>query len=169
MVNNEAAVALTFSGQAADMMWENEDLEFSVPEEGSNLWFDNFVIPKTASNIDGAHAFINFMLDAEVGARIPIMSAILRRMQQPWNCSMKKSSPTSVSIRRKRSASTWKYTRTWVSSGPASIRNISWSSKWPCNDVKNKRKPVFFLLSQKISAEKPGRSGLPCLVTEQGT
>lgn len=69
MVNNEAAVALTFSGQAADMMWENEDLEFSVPEEGSNLWFDNFVIPKTASNIDGAHAFINFMLDAEVSAQ----------------------------------------------------------------------------------------------------
>lgn len=69
MVNNEANVALTFSGQAADMMWENEDLEFAVPKEGSNLWFDNMVIPKTASNIEGAHAFINFMLDAEVGAQ----------------------------------------------------------------------------------------------------
>jgi len=69
MVNNEAAVALTFSGQAADMMWENEELDFNVPQEGSNLWFDNFVIPKTATNIDGAHAFINFMLDAEVGAQ----------------------------------------------------------------------------------------------------
>lgn len=69
MVNNEAAVALTFSGQAADMMWENEELDFNVPHEGSNLWFDNFVIPKTSSNIDGAHAFINFMLDAEVSAQ----------------------------------------------------------------------------------------------------
>jgi len=69
MVNNEAAVALTFSGQAADMMWENEELEYNVPKEGSNLWFDNFVIPKTARNIDGAHAFINFMLDAEVSAQ----------------------------------------------------------------------------------------------------
>jgi spermidine/putrescine transport system substrate-binding protein len=69
MVNNEAAVALTFSGQAADMMGENEELEFNVPREGSNLWFDNFVIPKTAKNIDGAHAFINFMLDAEVSAQ----------------------------------------------------------------------------------------------------
>ncbi|WP_276357003.1 ABC transporter substrate-binding protein [Cohnella caldifontis] len=69
MVNNEAAVALTFSGQAADMMAENEDLEYSVPREGSNLWFDNFVIPKTSKNIEGAHAFINFMLDAEVGAQ----------------------------------------------------------------------------------------------------
>jgi len=69
MVHNEAAVALTFSGQAADMMSENEELEYNVPEEGSNLWFDNFVIPKTSRNIDGAHAFINFMLDAEAGAQ----------------------------------------------------------------------------------------------------
>ncbi|MFC7685585.1 PotD/PotF family extracellular solute-binding protein [Ureibacillus sp. GCM10028918] len=69
MINNEATVALTWSGQAADMMWENEELDYAVPEEGSNLWFDNFVIPKTAANIDGAHAFINFMLDAENSAQ----------------------------------------------------------------------------------------------------
>ena len=69
MVNEEAAVALTWSGQAADMMWENEELDFSIPQEGSNLWFDNMVIPKTAANIEGAHAFINFMLDAEVAAQ----------------------------------------------------------------------------------------------------
>ncbi len=69
MVNNEAAVALTFSGQAADMMWENEELDFAVPAEGSNLWFDNMVIPKTSKNIEGAHKFINFMLNAEVSAQ----------------------------------------------------------------------------------------------------
>lgn len=69
MINNEATVALTWSGQAADMMWENEELTFAVPKEGSNLWFDNMVIPKTSQNIEGAHAFINFMLDAENGAQ----------------------------------------------------------------------------------------------------
>jgi len=69
MVNNEASVALTWSGQAADMLSENEDLDFAVPKEGSNLWFDNMVIPKTSKNIDGAHAFINFMLKAESGAK----------------------------------------------------------------------------------------------------
>ena len=31
MINNEATVALTWSGQAADMMWENEELDFAVP------------------------------------------------------------------------------------------------------------------------------------------
>lgn len=69
MINNEATVALTWSGQAADMMYENEELDFAVPDEGSNLWFDNMVIPKTSKNLDGAHAFINFMLDAESGAQ----------------------------------------------------------------------------------------------------
>lgn len=69
MVNGEASIALTWSGQAADMMYENEDIDYIVPEEGSNLWFDNMVIPKTATNIEGAHAFINFMLDPEVAAQ----------------------------------------------------------------------------------------------------
>ncbi|AOV08408.1 ABC transporter substrate-binding protein [Sporosarcina ureilytica] len=69
MVNGEASIALTWSGQAADMMYENEDIDYIVPEEGSNLWFDNMVIPRTASNIEGAHAFINFMLDPEVAAQ----------------------------------------------------------------------------------------------------
>ncbi|WP_438316679.1 ABC transporter substrate-binding protein [Sporosarcina sp. FA9] len=69
MINGEAAISLTWSGQAADMMSENEDINYVVPEEGSNLWFDNIVIPRTAKNIEGAHAFINFMLDAEVAAQ----------------------------------------------------------------------------------------------------
>lgn len=69
MRREEAAVALTWSGQAADMMWINENIDYSVPEEGSNLWFDNMIIPKTADNTDGAHEFINFMLDAEVAAQ----------------------------------------------------------------------------------------------------
>lgn len=69
MVNGEAAVALTWSGQAADMMADNEDIDYTIPTEGSNLWFDNIVIPSTADNIDGAHTFINFMLDAEIAAQ----------------------------------------------------------------------------------------------------
>jgi len=69
MENNEAAIAVGWSGDARDIMWENENIDYVVPEEGSNLWFDNFVIPKTAQNVDGAHAFINFMLDPEVAAQ----------------------------------------------------------------------------------------------------
>lgn len=69
MIQEEAPVAVTFSGEAADMMWENESLHYILPEEGSNLWFDNMVIPKTAQNTEAAYAFINFMLQPEVAAQ----------------------------------------------------------------------------------------------------
>lgn len=67
--SEEAAIGVLWSGMAAEIMWENEDVEYVVPKEGSNLWFDNMVIPKTAKNIDGAHEFINFMLDAKNAAQ----------------------------------------------------------------------------------------------------
>jgi spermidine/putrescine transport system substrate-binding protein len=67
--NKEAAIGLVWSGVASEIMFENEDLEYVVPKEGSNLWFDNMVIPKTAKNVEAAHQFINFILDAEVAAQ----------------------------------------------------------------------------------------------------
>ncbi|PRY83457.1 ABC transporter substrate-binding protein [Alkalibacterium olivapovliticus] len=69
MIQEEAAIAVTYSGEAADMMWENESIVYILPEEGSNLWFDNMVIPHTAQNEEAAYAFINFMLDPEVAAQ----------------------------------------------------------------------------------------------------
>ena len=51
------------------MMCENEELDYQFLKKDQILWFDNMVIPKTAANVDGAHAFINFMLDAEVAAQ----------------------------------------------------------------------------------------------------
>lgn len=69
MENDEASIGLVWSGTASELMWKKDNLEYVVPEEGSNLWFDNMVIPKTAKNIDAAHAFINFMLDPETAAQ----------------------------------------------------------------------------------------------------
>jgi spermidine/putrescine transport system substrate-binding protein len=69
IANEEAAVGVVWSGDAAEIMSENEKLDYVVPKEGSNLWFDNMVIPKTAKNIEGAHKFINFMLDPKHAAQ----------------------------------------------------------------------------------------------------
>ncbi|EIJ78243.1 extracellular solute-binding protein family 1 [Bacillus methanolicus PB1] len=69
MENDEAAIGVVWSGTAAELMWEKDNLEYVVPEEGSNLWFDNMVIPKTAKNIEAAHKFINFMLDPKIAAQ----------------------------------------------------------------------------------------------------
>ncbi|MFF2449486.1 PotD/PotF family extracellular solute-binding protein [Neobacillus sp. NPDC058068] len=69
LANQEASVGLVWSGDASEIMSENEDLDYVVPKEGSNLWFDNMVIPKTAKNVEAAHKFINFMLDPKVAAQ----------------------------------------------------------------------------------------------------
>ncbi|MCC5896174.1 MAG: ABC transporter substrate-binding protein [Alkalibacterium sp.] len=69
MIQEEASIAVTYSGEAADMMWENESIVYILPEEGSNLWFDNMVIPHTVQNEEAAYAFVNFMLDPEVAAQ----------------------------------------------------------------------------------------------------
>ncbi len=44
-------------------------VEYVLPREGSQLWFDVFVMPKDAPNPEGAHQFVNFMLRPEVIAR----------------------------------------------------------------------------------------------------
>ena len=60
MAQEEASIGVSFSGEAAKMLEKNEDLAYVLPEEGTNLWFDNIVIPKTAKNYDGAYRFISF-------------------------------------------------------------------------------------------------------------
>ncbi|MCK6258220.1 ABC transporter substrate-binding protein [Fictibacillus sp. KIGAM418] len=67
--NEEASIGLVWSGVASEIMSENKNLEYAVPKEGSNLWFDNMVIPKTAKNKKAAHKFINFMLDPKIAAK----------------------------------------------------------------------------------------------------
>ena len=69
MINEESAVAVSFSGEASEMLDNNEHLHYVIPEEGSNLWFDNIVIPKTAKNVKGSYDFINFMLRPENAAK----------------------------------------------------------------------------------------------------
>lgn len=69
MIAEEAAMALTWSGDAYLLIAENPNLEFSIPKEGTNLWFDGVAIPKTSQNIELAHEFINFLMKAEMAAK----------------------------------------------------------------------------------------------------
>ena len=69
MEQGEAAVGITYSGGAREMMSVNHHLHYIVPTEGSNIWFDNLVIPRTAKNKQGAYQFINFMLKPENAAQ----------------------------------------------------------------------------------------------------
>ena len=45
------------------------DIAYVIPKEGAQLWFDNLAIPRDARNVDGAHAFINYLQKPEVAAK----------------------------------------------------------------------------------------------------
>ena len=66
MVAGEAALALMWSGDAMYAIDLNENLDYFVPEEGSNVWVDCAVIPKTAKNKENAEKFIDFLCRPEI-------------------------------------------------------------------------------------------------------
>lgn len=62
MMNGTKDIAVVYSGDAAVILDENEEMAFSMPKEGTNIWSDAMVIPKNAENPDLAHEFINYVL-----------------------------------------------------------------------------------------------------------
>jgi len=66
MIGNEAAIGVIYSGEAIYTQRENSDLEFVIPEEGTNVWIDGWVVPKNAANKENAEKFIDFMCRADI-------------------------------------------------------------------------------------------------------
>ncbi|MCX7695227.1 MAG: ABC transporter substrate-binding protein [Caloramator sp.] len=69
MISGEAALAVAWAGDAVFMKQQNPDLEFAVPKEGSNLFVDCMVIPKTSKHKKEAEMFINFMCETEIAKK----------------------------------------------------------------------------------------------------
>jgi len=69
MAQDEAKIALDFSGDASQMIAENSHLHYVVPQGKGNLWFDNIVMPKTVKNKKAAYAFINFISEPKNAAQ----------------------------------------------------------------------------------------------------
>ena len=65
MMNGYKDIAVVYSGDAAVVLDENEDMSFYMPNQGTNIWCDAMVIPQNAENPKLAHEFINYMLTYE--------------------------------------------------------------------------------------------------------
>lgn len=70
LINGEAAAGIVWGTEAHLAKQENPAIEAVLPEEGSNIWMDNFVIPAGAPNKRNAEAFIDFVLRPDVSADI---------------------------------------------------------------------------------------------------
>ncbi|MDP5085706.1 MAG: polyamine ABC transporter substrate-binding protein [Yoonia sp.] len=71
LANGDICVAFGWSGdilQSRDRAIEAEngvEIAYNAPTEGALMWFDQMAIPVDAPNPEGAHAFLNFILDAQ--------------------------------------------------------------------------------------------------------
>ena len=76
LANGDICVAVGWSGDIfmaalrAEEAENGQEIAYVIPKEGALLWSDMLVIPASASNVDEAHAMINFILDAQIGADI---------------------------------------------------------------------------------------------------
>lgn len=73
MTKNKAWLNLTWSGDAVWAIDEAEavgvDLDYVVPREGSNIWYDGWAIPKYARNVKAASYFINYLCQPDIALR----------------------------------------------------------------------------------------------------
>lgn len=65
MVNGEKDIAVVYSGDAAYILSENPDMDFFLPNEGTNIWSDAMVIPANAGCPKLANEYINYILSDE--------------------------------------------------------------------------------------------------------
>ena len=70
LLAGEVDLAMEWNGDILQVMAEDDDLSYVVPKEGSLVWQDTLCIPKGAPHPENAHKFIDFILDAKVGAEI---------------------------------------------------------------------------------------------------
>lgn len=70
LISGEVDACVEYNGDILQVMEEDDDLSYAVPEEGTLIWEDAMAIPVGAPNRDNAHAFINYILDPEVHASI---------------------------------------------------------------------------------------------------
>ena len=65
MSNGDKDIAIVYSGDAATILSQNEDMAYWAPTEGTNVWYDAMVIPANAKNPKLANTFINYAISYE--------------------------------------------------------------------------------------------------------
>ncbi len=70
LASGEVVACMEWNGDIAQVMVEDKDLTYVVPQEGGSRWEDTWTIPTGGKHPENAHAFLNFILDAENGKNI---------------------------------------------------------------------------------------------------
>lgn len=69
LASGEACLALGWNGDAAVLMSRGVPIRYVVPEEGSQIWEDDWAVAASTPNLELAHKFLNFVLRPEIAAQ----------------------------------------------------------------------------------------------------
>lgn len=73
MIGEEAACGVIYSGEILYVQGELEgtdvEVDYVIPEEGTNVWFDGWVIPKNAKHKENAEKWMNFLCRPDIAAK----------------------------------------------------------------------------------------------------
>ncbi len=69
MISGNKAMAVVYSGDGAYIISENENMDFFVPDQGTNVWTDAMVMTKYCDNTDLAYQFMDFFLQEDVSVQ----------------------------------------------------------------------------------------------------
>lgn len=72
MASGEAIMSLCWSGDAMLLIAEHSNLAYAVPDEGTNVWVDCMVVPKTSKHKREAELFIDYMMRPDVNSKCAI-------------------------------------------------------------------------------------------------
>jgi spermidine/putrescine transport system substrate-binding protein len=70
LLTGEAQYAIVYTGDALQAADENENIKYVIPQEGAEIWVDSMTLLKDAPNPDMAYAFINYILEPEIGGQL---------------------------------------------------------------------------------------------------
>lgn len=70
LLKGDVDLAMEWNGDILQVQEEDDDIAYVVPKEGGLIWEDSLCIPKGGPNPEGAHALINYLLDAQAGQKI---------------------------------------------------------------------------------------------------
>lgn len=68
--SGDLMMCMAFSGDAISLARQDPNIKYILPNSGTSIWTDTMAIPRGASNIEGAHAWINYVMKPEVAAKI---------------------------------------------------------------------------------------------------
>ncbi len=70
LASGDLIMCMAFSGDAISLARQDPNIKYILPNSGTSIWTDTIAIPRGSSNIEGAHAWINYVMKPEIAAKI---------------------------------------------------------------------------------------------------